>query len=118
MARFIYRLADFLPAVLKDRETVLDWTEVVSGMLRMLFASEILDALVGQPAPVESPRGKIQSAANQEINAYHPEWYGRLLVRIAKLRGETEASVADRAARVMATPKQFATCSLEILKPS
>jgi hypothetical protein len=46
IARLLHRIADFLPAALRAEERTLDWTEVISGMLRMLLASEIVSELV------------------------------------------------------------------------
>lgn len=68
VARLVFRIADFLPAVLAGKQRVLCWTEVVSGMQRMLLASEVLDVLVGPPSGTTSPRGKLQLAANMDIN--------------------------------------------------
>ena len=55
-------------------------------MLRMLLASEHLDALVGPPAPTESPRGQIQLKANVDINTGDPSWFDNLLANIAEHR--------------------------------
>lgn len=96
IARLIYRLADFLPAALSARKRVLNWTEVISGMLRMMLASEILDDLVGPPAPLDTPRGHIQSAINIAINSYDPSWFDQLLERIAAQRSEKLGSVQSR----------------------
>jgi hypothetical protein len=102
IGRLIYRIADFLPAMLKAAERVLNWTEVIAGMLRMLLASEMLDRLVGPPAPVDSPRGEIQTSANIEINTHDEEWYDKLLDRIAAQRGETRERIESRAAAILA----------------
>lgn len=73
VARLIYRLADFIPAALSTRKRVLNWTEIMAGMLRMAFASELLDELIGPPAPEGSPRATLQLAANIDINAREDE---------------------------------------------
>jgi hypothetical protein len=102
VARLIYRLADFLPAALGARKRVLSWTEVISGMLRMLLASELLDLLVGPPAALESPRGQIQRDANVDINSYDPAWFDRLIERIAGHRAEDLKSVRSRVKGIIA----------------
>ena len=71
-------------------------------MLRMLYASEVLDKLVGPPAPAESPRGKIQSAANMDINTGDEGWYDNLLDRIAQHQGDRRESVNSKAKAVLA----------------
>jgi hypothetical protein len=102
LAPFLPFCADFLPALLKAEKRVLNWTEVIAGMLRMLLASEMLDHLVGPPAPPDSPRGRIQAAANMDINIGDEGWYDKLLDRIVVHRGETRERVVSRAAGILA----------------
>jgi hypothetical protein len=102
ISRLVYRLADFLPAALAAHKRVLNWTEVIAGMLRMLYASEVLDALVGPPAPLETPRGKIQSITSMDINTGDEHWYDNLLDRIAKHRGEPRDHIESKAKAVLA----------------
>jgi len=102
VARLIYRLADFIPAALKANKRVLNWTEIISGMQRMLLASEILDGLVGPLERPPSPRAKIQSEANMHINTGDPEWFEWLLETIAKHRNESMEAVLGRANSIIA----------------
>jgi hypothetical protein len=103
IARLVYRIADFIPAVLSAKIRVLNWTEIISGLLRMLLASEILDALVGPPAPKGTPRARLQTIANVEINSREfGDWYERLLGAIAKYRGEEFETVRSKARNVLA----------------
>ncbi|MBX9590840.1 MAG: CHAT domain-containing protein [Hyphomonadaceae bacterium] len=103
IARLLLRIVEFLPAALAEKKRALNWTEVVSGMLRMLLASEMLDALVGPPAIPDTPRGKMQSQANIDINVREEDgWFDNLLERIAAHRGEALATVASKAETVIA----------------
>ena len=102
VARLIYRLADFIPAALKVRKRVLNWTEIISGMQRMLLASEILDGLVGPIDRPPSPRAKIQSEANMHINTGDRDWFEWLLHTIAKHRNESQEAVLARANSIIA----------------
>ncbi|WP_461344283.1 CHAT domain-containing protein [Brevundimonas sp. GN22] len=102
IARLLLRLADFLPAALSAKKTVLNWTEVVTGMLRMTVASEILDELVNKPDGVFTPRGQLQAAANNYINLGLPDWYERLLVDIAGHRDQTVEVVTRLAEQIVA----------------
>jgi CHAT domain len=72
VARLIYRLADFIPAALSSRKRVLNWTEIISGMLRMTFASEVLDELIGPPDREGSPRAR---KATAESCLRPPGWF-------------------------------------------
>jgi len=101
IGRLLYRLAEFIPAALAARRRVLNWTEIVTGMQRMIVVSEILDVLVNKADGPFTPRGLLQTAANLNINAGEPEWYERLLAAIAEHRGETLDVVTTLAERVI-----------------
>ena len=97
VSRLVYRLADFLPAAISEKKRVLNWTEVISDMLRMTFVSEMLDEFIGPPAADGTPRARIQLAANIDINAREDEsWYENLIAAIAD---EPEAILLDSGSR-------------------
>jgi hypothetical protein len=102
IARLVFRIADFLPAALRAQMRVLNWTEVMAGMLRMLYASEVLDALVGPPAPEGTARWKLQTAVNIDINTRDEAWYDNLIDSIAQHRSEPRERVQTRASTVLA----------------
>ncbi|WFU16626.1 CHAT domain-containing protein [Bradyrhizobium sp. CB3481] len=102
VARLVYRLADFIPAALSARKRVLNWTEIISGMLRMAFASELLDELIGPPAPEGSPRSNLQLASNVDINLRQEDWYGNLLANIARERNQGVDIIESRASAITA----------------
>lgn len=103
IARLVYRIADFIPAALKLQRRSLTWMEVVSGMLRMLLASELLDSLVGPPAEEGTFRSKLQIQVNADINIEEDEnWFDNLLARIAEHRQQRLAVVETKARAVLA----------------
>lgn len=103
IARLVYRIAEFIPAVLSAKIRVLNWTEIISGLLRMLLTSEILNALVGPPAPQGTPRARLQAIADIEINSREfDDWYERLLDAIAEYRDEDFETVRSKARNVLA----------------
>jgi len=102
VSRLIYRIADFIPLAISSFDRVLCWTEVISGMLRMQFASEHLDRLVGPPAAPDSPRGRLQYAANMDINSFVEAWYDNLLHRIAQHLGKPDDAIASQARGIVA----------------
>jgi len=103
ISRLVYRVADFVPGAIADRGRALSWTEVVSGMLRMFLASEILDGLVGPSADVDTPRWKLQMQANEDINLKEDEhWYDHLLASIAAHRRQDLNSVQMKAQSIIA----------------
>lgn len=85
IARLMHRVAEFIPAAIKAYERAVTWTEVVSGMLRMSLATEIIMALVGVPG--SAAYNELQNRANFEINGLDPRWFEKLVERIATVRG-------------------------------
>lgn len=102
IARLLYRLADFLPAALSAKYRVLNWTEVVSGMLRMTVATEILNELVNTTDGLFTAREQLLTAANGYINSGTPDWYEHLIADIAEHRGETVEVVTKLSNRIVA----------------
>lgn len=104
-ARFLLRLKDYLPAALRSGWRVLNWTEVVSGMLRMTLISEVLDEIVGTPltkARNQQEVHDLQVRANLWINSREIDWYDQILSDLAELVGRDEAAIRHRAAGVIA----------------
>lgn len=103
VARLIHRLADFIGAALSSKRRALNWTEIMSGMLKMSFSTELLDELIGPPAPEGSPRWNLQLAANMDINSREDEdWYTNLLEAISRERNLPLGSIESKARDVMA----------------
>jgi hypothetical protein len=103
IARLVHRIGEFIPAAIKARGRALNWLEVMSGMLRMLLVSETLDALIGPPGDVGTPRGDLQLASSEDINMEEDEeWYDKLLSRIAEYRKLEPAVVASKASSILA----------------
>jgi len=105
IARFIFRLEEFLPAALSAMQRALSWTEVVSGMLRMTLVSEVLDEVVGLPyaeARATEEMHKLQTRANMWINCRDDDWYDRFLCELACLQDTDEEKLRSRASRVIA----------------
>lgn len=103
IARLAFRIAEFIPAALSAKIRVLNWTEIIGGMLRMLLASEILDGLVGPPQEAGSARAKLQTNVNIEINSgEHQDWFERLLTAISEVTGHTMEHIETKARAVIA----------------
>jgi hypothetical protein len=77
--------------------------EVVSGMLRMVLASEILNGLVGPPDDMDTPRARFQLRANEDINVEEDEgWFDNLLEGIAEHRQQEITLVGAKAQSIIA----------------
>lgn len=84
IARLIFRIFEFVPIALKVRE-ILTWREVVSGMLRMSYTTELTRLLVryGKLSISDTARDRIQLVANKAINARQGDWYEQYLKALA-----------------------------------
>ena len=87
VARMLLRIDEFLDAVMNLGWRALTWTEVVSGMLRMQYQSEIFDYVFG---PITSEVRKdravfdLQSEGNHIINFGNLDWYEQIVTKIAE----------------------------------
>lgn len=103
IGRLFVRIADFVPAALDARGRGLSWSEVISGMLRMSLASEVLNNFVGPPTGIDQPRGQLQLQANEDINVRNsPSWFDDLLVNIADYKQVAVDRIASRADALIA----------------
>lgn len=93
IGRLIFRIFEFVPMALKIRE-ILTWREVISGMVRMSYTTEVTRLLVKYAKlPIaEASRGRIQLAANIAINNRSGDWYETYLENLAH---ETNMGVED-----------------------
>jgi len=92
IARFLFRFEAFLPVL----EGPMNWTEVVTGMLRMSYVTDMLrtfEQIHGLPF---FHLDRIQMHANLMINGNDPTWFDQLLKSLAKETKETEQQVKER----------------------
>lgn len=102
IARLVLRIVDFLPAALAANARVLNWTEVVGGMLRMLLATEILNQLVAPSTAESELRTELHKKANLDINTANVDWYDNLLAGIADGKNENRPRIDSKAQAVLA----------------
>jgi CHAT domain len=92
IARFLYRLEAFLP-VLKNP---MNWTEVVTGMLRMSYVTDIVFKFEQlHSLPVGSLRN-VQMTANVAINSGDAGWFELMLEGLSKATHESVERVRER----------------------
>lgn len=89
IARFIFRLAEFLPMY----AVTMPWSEVVTGMLRMSYVTDVLRAL-GKHVRIDAALYRdAHSKANLDINTFRPDWFERFLKRLAEGTSRTETEI-------------------------
>lgn len=75
LARLIYRLAAFLPIAMRMYPNGVNWRLLMSGMLRMAYASEVIQSFAVAFQLELQQRIKIQLDANTNINSRNPKWH-------------------------------------------
>ncbi|HSV34668.1 MAG TPA: CHAT domain-containing protein [Ramlibacter sp.] len=95
-ARMLWRLEAYIPAALQTRK-MLTWREVVAGMLRMSYVTEVLELLEAH-ADLHFGREEVESiqlATTTLISARDAGWHSLLVTRIAETAKVTEDRVRE-----------------------
>jgi hypothetical protein len=82
LARLIFRIGEYIPSMLKHWPRI-TWRHVVTGMLRMSHATEVLYFLLAQSLISDVQLRALLLRANQLINPTAIDWYDQLLNEIA-----------------------------------
>jgi hypothetical protein len=91
MGRFILRFTDFIPLL----RTMISWSQVVGGMLRMSYVTEVLRAFEKTHSLAEDDYRKIHTAANITINQFEPRWFEQVLTSVSEAISVPETRVRD-----------------------
>lgn len=89
VARLVFRIAEFLPAVVAGQGRAIRWTSVVTGLLRMEYASELIRAVEKQTRQHKGWQA-VGLYANERINGGDIGWYERIFQRVAENAGLSE----------------------------
>lgn len=85
IARLIYRLADFVPAAIKVYGRALQWSEIVGGMLRRQFVTDIVRALVQANHLDDAQSEEIQRIGGWQIECKNKDWLDDVIEAVADL---------------------------------
>lgn len=91
MARFMFRFTDFVPFV----RTMIPWSQVISGMLRMSYVTDMMRAMEKRFSFSEDAYKRIHTAANIAINEFRPTWFEEVLVSLSAVISMSEAQVRE-----------------------
>jgi len=89
VARIIFRLHSFLPALSSLGYEAITWRSFISGFLRMSYSTDVLKYLQGRGFIDEKAYCDIHIVANKDINLSNPDWYENLLEGGANSSGKT-----------------------------
>jgi hypothetical protein len=91
IARFMLRFAEFLPSL----TTMMPWSQVIGGMLRMSYVTDVLRTLQKQFPLSLDDYTKIHKAANIAIISFQPDWFEELLKSVAAAVSTPEDKVRE-----------------------
>lgn len=103
--RLLFRLSAFLEPGLSVKKGSLTWTEIITGMLRMVFVGEILDHRIGRPDSPARTTDKVEELnvrANVAVNTGQSDWYEKFLQDLAEHLGEDFEATRSKARSVIA----------------
>jgi hypothetical protein len=91
IARFALRFTNFVPFI----RTMIPWSQVVSGMLRMSYVTDVLRAMEKQFSFGEDTYKRIHTAANIAINEFRPGWFEEVLTSLSVAISIPEGQVRE-----------------------
>lgn len=88
IARILYRVDQFLPAVKAMKYEAISWRTVIAGMLRMSYLSEVLYYFKDVKGIIDDDDWReIHMQGNQGISYQNPAWYDDVLASIGQRTG-------------------------------
>jgi hypothetical protein len=91
IGRFLLRFSDFLPSL----NATMPWSQVVSGMLRMSYVTDVLKEMQRRFFFGDDLYHAIHTKVNTTINRFEPGWFEQLLTFLSKNLSLPEAQVRD-----------------------
>ena len=96
IARFMLRLAMFLPAAINGYGRALTWTEIVGGMIRMQYGTDLLRPFLSRGLLTDEQYHETHLASNTAINSGDPDWYNKLNHATAKAANLPDTEIGRR----------------------
>ena len=88
IARIIYRLDAFLPAIHKLGYNIISWRTLISLFFRMSYATDVLRQFMDVEGIIKVDQyTRIHSDANHNINCFNPSWYETMLEQVSEASG-------------------------------
>jgi hypothetical protein len=95
IARILYRIHSFLPALRAMKYEAINWRTFISGFLRMSYSTDVLKFFQGRNVIDEDAYLKIHLAANNDINLSNADWYGNLLSAVADRSDKSSEEILE-----------------------
>jgi hypothetical protein len=94
VARLLYRVDAFLPALKSIGKNSVTWRTLISTFLRMSYVTDLMHFLIYTKRWLpEEMFTRIAIKSNYDINALRPDWYRRLMRRISRVSRRSEVEI-------------------------
>lgn len=93
IARILYRIDAFLPAIKSMGFDSITWRTLISDFMQMSYATDVLYFFAGKRIIDADAMREINLEANYLINSRVSDWYDLLLSSVAKKSGMTEENL-------------------------
>ncbi|MCP1373828.1 CHAT domain-containing protein [Dyella lutea] len=93
VARLLFRIDEFLPALHEFDADFITWRTLISTYLKMSYSTDLLMHFVGKHQIEVGDFERIARLSTLDINHFHPYWYDRLVARISKATSISERGV-------------------------
>lgn len=88
VARLLFRIDSYLPALKQLDTNFLTWRTMVSTFLRMSYATDLITFFISEKQWLgDAMLVRLGTKTNHDINRMNPNWYQRLLRRISRTTG-------------------------------
>jgi len=85
VARLVYRIAEFVPAVHDHEKRSVSWMEVMGGMIKMQLLTDFCRRLLKKELLDEESYTKVHLLGNMAINSHHPWPYEAVLDALVEI---------------------------------
>lgn len=97
ISRIIYRVDAFLPAIKKLGYDTISWRTLISGFMRMSYASDVLHYFEKICNTItEDDHHRIHTEANYRINLMSSDWYDHLITQVSTASNIDEHEILRR----------------------
>lgn len=96
MARILYRIHSFLPALKTLKIDSISWRSFMTGFFRMSFATDVLHMFRDERGLITDEQYmKIHMEANMNINSMDDRWYDKLIESVSRHSGLDAADLVN-----------------------
>ncbi|MET3352300.1 UNVERIFIED_ORG: hypothetical protein ABID33_000183 [Xanthobacter viscosus] len=103
IARLVWRIAEYLPAVTGPNGRAVLWSEVMGGMFRLLLVYDLIFPLLTAGKLTFAQYSELNMAAIIATTNQDPNWWDATLTSLGEHLSEDSGTIAKRAARTVAS---------------